>query len=155
MRPESADRLAAAYRGNVTWRNAYDIPHFAGMDFAYTELDAVFVWTHGGYQIARSHDDYPVFIQVHSRDVDGWVAFFNDFGVDATIGERPDADEVDSAVHYVLFPQADGIDREWVDGHPVIRLEDVVRQIKANRPAYEPALQIIAEEHDEVTCEVR
>jgi len=48
--------------------DAYIIPHFAGLPFAYTKIDSVYVWTHGGYQIARGHDDYPIFIQVSEHD---------------------------------------------------------------------------------------
>jgi hypothetical protein len=64
------------------------------------------------------------------------------------VGERPDAADVDGSVHYVLFPKADGIDVEWVDGNPVMPLDATVSQMMEARPAYEPALEIIADEHD-------
>ncbi len=149
IRQQYADMMAALYsRDTISQEDAYVVPHFADMEFAYTEIDAAYVWTHGGYQIARSHDDYPVFIDVHERDVDRWIAFFQQFGVDMTISERPDAGDVDGTVHYVLFPQTDGIDVEWVDGNPVIPLDDAVDQMMENRPAYEPALEIIRAEYD-------
>ncbi|MUV89067.1 helix-turn-helix domain-containing protein [Halapricum sp. CBA1109] len=143
------EMMATLYsRDSISQEDAYVIPHFAGMEFAYTEIDAAYVWTHGGYQIARSHDDYPVFIEVHDRDVERWIAFFERYGVETTINERPDASVVDGNFHYVLYPQTDGIDAEWVDGNPVIPLDDAVQQMMENRPAYEPALEIIAEEYD-------
>ena len=149
MRQQYAGMMAALYsRDTISQEDAYIIPHFAGMEFAFTEIDAAYVWTHGGYQIARSHDDYPVFIHVHDQDVERWIAFFQQFGVETTINERPDADAVDGNIHYVLFPESDGIDIEWVDGHPVIPLEDAIDQMMENRPAYEPALEIIADEYD-------
>ena len=149
MRQRYTDMMAALYsRGTVSQTDAYLIPHFTGMEFAYTELDAAYVWTDGGYQIARSHDDYPVFIEVHERDIERWIGFFQQFGIDTTIAERPDASDVDGNVHYVLFPQIDGIDTEWVDGNPVIPLDDAIDQMLNNRPAYEPALEIIADEYD-------
>jgi len=149
MRRQYAEMTAALYsRDTVSQDEAYVVPHFAGMEFAYTEIDAAYVWTHGGYQVARGHDDYPVFIEVHERDVERWVAFFWRFGIDATIGERPDASEVDGNIHYALFPETNGIDIEWVDGNPVIPLDDAVDQMMANRPAYEPALEIIADEYE-------
>jgi hypothetical protein len=43
---------------------AYVLPHFASMDFAFTSIDAVCVWTKGGHQVARDPDDYPIFIAV-------------------------------------------------------------------------------------------
>ncbi|WP_257301223.1 helix-turn-helix domain-containing protein [Haloarchaeobius sp. FL176] len=149
MRQQYAEMMAAVYsRDTVSQEDAYIIPHFAGMEFAYTEIDAAYVWTHGGYQIARSHDDYPVFIQVRDQDIERWLAFFEQYGIDATIDERPDASEVDGNVHYVLFPQSDGFEVEWMDGSPVIPLATAVDQMTQNRPAYEPALEIIATEYD-------
>jgi hypothetical protein len=149
MRQQYAEMMAALYsRDTISQDDAYVIPHFAGMEFAFTEIDAAYVWTQGGYQIARSHDDYPVFIEVHDRDIERWMAFFQRFGVDTTINERPDADEVTGNVHYVLFPKTTTINAEWVDGNPVIPLENAIDQMMENRPAYEPALEIIANKYD-------
>jgi DNA-binding Lrp family transcriptional regulator len=149
MRQQYVEMMAALYsRDTISREDAYVIPHFSGMEFAYTEIDAAYVWTQGGYQIARSHDDYPVFIQVHDRDVERWIAFFQQFGVDTTINERPDASDVNGNVHYVLFPKTNNIEAEWVDGNPVIPLDDAINQMMENRPAYEPALEIIADEYD-------
>ena len=149
MRQQYAEMMAAVYRRSaISQEDAYIIPHFAGMEFAYTKIDAAYVWTRGGFQIARSHDDYRVFIQVHDRDVERWFAFFEQFGVEATINQRPNADDITGNIHYVLFPQTDGIEVEWVDGNPVIPLDEAVKQMTENRPAYEPALEIIADDHD-------
>lgn len=149
MRQRYAEMMGAVYhRETLTQEDAYIIPHFAGMEFAYTEIDAAYVWTNGGYQVARSTEDYPVFINVHDRDVERWIGFFERFGVEATINERPDSEAVYGNVHYVLFPQRDGLDVAWVDGNPVIPVDEAVSQMRENRPAYEPALEIIAKEHD-------
>jgi len=149
MRQQYAEMMGALYsRETISQEDAYIIPHFAGMEFAYTEIDAAYVWTDGGYQIARSHDDYPVFIEIHERDIDRWIAFFEQCDIEATIGERPEASTISSAVHYVLFPQSGDIEAEWVDGNPVIPLAEAVDQMKKTRPAYEPALEIIADEYD-------
>ncbi|OYR56546.1 helix-turn-helix domain-containing protein [Halorubrum halodurans] len=149
MRQQYAEMMAALYsRDTISQEDAYIVPHFAGMEFVYTEIDAAYVWTHGGYQIARSHNDYPVFIDVHDRDVERWIAFFQQWGVDTTINERPDASDVDGNVHYVLYPKTNGIDAEWVNGNPVIPLDDAINQMMENRPAYEPALEIIADKYD-------
>lgn len=47
-----------------SFSEVYVLPHFAGMDFAYTAIDAVYVWTRGGYQIARDLDDYSLLVAV-------------------------------------------------------------------------------------------
>jgi DNA-binding Lrp family transcriptional regulator len=149
MRRHYDEMMGALYsHDSISQDEAYVIPHFTGMEFAYTEIDAAYVWTHGGYQVARSHDDYPVFIDVHDRDVERWIAFFEQYGIDTTINERPDVSAVDGDVHYVLFPTMNGIETEWVGGNPVIPLAETIDQMMENRPAYEPALEIIADEHD-------
>ncbi|MFB6228163.1 MAG: helix-turn-helix domain-containing protein [Halobacteriales archaeon] len=149
MRRRYEEMMGTLYsRDEVSREEAYVIPHFARMEFAYTEIDAAYVWTHGGFQIARSHDDYPVFVEVHERDIDRWIEFFERFGIDTTVGERPEEAKITGSIHYVLFPRGDGIDTEWVDGNPVIPLDDAVKQMRQTRAAYEPALEIIANEHD-------
>jgi DNA-binding Lrp family transcriptional regulator len=126
----------------------YIIPHFAGMPFAYTKIDSVYVWTHGGYQIARGHDDYPIFIRVIDQDIDRWKAFFGEFGVPCTVEDRPDPTQYDATVSYVLFPTSERLTREWIDGNPVISLDETVDHMMAHRVNYEPALELIADEHD-------
>ena len=149
IRRQYDEMMGALYsRENISQKDAYVIPHLAGMEFAYTEIDAAYVWTHGGYQIARSHHDYPVFIQIHDRDVERWVAFFERYGIETTIDERPAASDVHGNIHYVLFPTKGSIKPEWIDGNPVISLAEAVEQMTENRPAYEPALEIIADEYD-------
>ena len=128
--------------------DGYVIPHFAGMPFAYSKIDSVYVWTHGGYQIARGHDDYPIFIQVADQDVDRWTAFFDEFGVPCSIEERPEPTDHDATVSYVVFPTSGGITREWVDGNPVIPLDETIDHMMEYRVNYEPALEMIADEYD-------
>ncbi len=145
------DMMAALYRrGQPSQEEAYVVPHFAGTEFAYTEIDAAYVWTSGGYQIARSHDDYPVFLKIHSGDLERWMEFFHEYGLKSSVERRIDQEEVDGApgVYYVLFPVDDGIDIEWIDGNPVTPLDETVDMMVENRAAYEPALEMIADEHD-------
>ena len=49
----------------------YVIPLFSDWPFAFTRIDAVYVWTQGGYQVGREPDDYPLFLAVREQDVDG------------------------------------------------------------------------------------
>ena len=128
--------------------DGYVLPHFAGMPFAYTQIDSVYVWTHGGYQIARGHDDFPIFIQVADQDIGRWKAFFDEFGIPCTVEERPDPPGDDATISYALFPTSGDITREWVDGNPVIPLDETINHMMEYRVNYEPALEIIADEYD-------
>jgi hypothetical protein len=84
---------------------AYVIPHFAEMDFVYTKIDAVYVWTHGGYQIARGGDAYPVFMQIDQADVERWQTFFERHDIPSVIGDRDDTvvADTDEHVYYSLL----------------------------------------------------
>ena len=89
-----------------------------------------------------------MFIDVHDQDVDRWIAFFEQYGIDTAIDERPDASDMAGDIYYVLFPTAGDIETVWINGNPVIPLGEAVEQMMDNRPAYEPALEIIDEEYD-------
>ncbi|WP_424016261.1 helix-turn-helix domain-containing protein (plasmid) [Halorientalis pallida] len=128
--------------------DGYVVPHFAGMPFAYTKIDGVYVWTHGGYQIARGHDDYPIFMQVADQDIERWTAFFDEFGIPNQVEDRLDATDYEGSVSYVLFPTSENITPEWVDGNPVVPLDETIDHMMEYRVNYEPALEMIADEYD-------
>lgn len=133
--------MQAVTRYGIDRDEAYVIPHFAGLPFAFTRIDAAYIWTHGGYQIARDYTDYPVFIAVDEGDVDEWREFFATGGIPAFIEER-----AGSGIYYVLVP-VERVEPEWVDGAPVIPLPDAVEWMKRYRANFQPALKIIADEY--------
>lgn len=128
----------------------YVIPHFATMDFAFTKIDAVYVWTNGGYQIARGGDAYPIFMQIDDADIDQWRSFFDRYDIRCVIHERDDAvvEDTDGAVYYSMYPTSDPIDPEWVDGNPVISLSETIDYMQEYRWNFEPALEMVADEYD-------
>ncbi|MFH0973197.1 MAG: hypothetical protein V1817_00175, partial [Candidatus Micrarchaeota archaeon] len=42
----------------------YSALELFGLKYALTELDAVFAWTKGGYNVSRSRAHYPIFLKV-------------------------------------------------------------------------------------------
>ena len=129
---------------------AYVIPHFAEIDFAYTKIDAVYVWTHGGYQIARGGNAYPVFMQINDADIEQWRSFFDRYDIPYVIDERDDTvvEDADDSVYYSVYPTSDPIDPEWVDGNPVIPLSETIEYMQEYRWNFEPALEMVADEYD-------
>ena len=71
---DAARELVAASTGvsPPSIEEAYVIPQFGEWPFAFTRIDAVYVWNQGGYQVSRDPDDYPLFIAVREQDVDAW-----------------------------------------------------------------------------------
>lgn len=129
---------------------AYVIPHFAEMDFTFTKIDAVYVWTHGGYQIARGGDAYPIFMQVDDADIERWRSFFERYDIPCVVDERDDSvvEDAEGSVYYSVYPTTDPIDPEWVDGNPVVPLSETIEYMQAYRWNFEPALEMVAEEYD-------
>ncbi|MBI2653169.1 helix-turn-helix domain-containing protein, partial [Candidatus Woesearchaeota archaeon] len=39
---------------NLSLTDAYLLPNLAGLEYIFTNIDAVFIWTKGGYNIGRS-----------------------------------------------------------------------------------------------------
>lgn len=127
---------------------AYVLPQFAGMDYAFIAIDAVYVWTRGGYQVARDPEDYPLFIAIHESDLDAWTAFFDRFGI-PTAEERQPADDLNGAIQVVLEPRPQ-IDAEMVDGRPVIPLQETVAFANEYYATFESALDMLGRMYDDV-----
>ncbi len=129
----------------------YMLPHFAGLDFAYTAIDAVYVWTRGGYQVARDETDYPLFIAIREEDLEEWERFFERFGI-PTAQERQPADDVAGPLQIVLDPRAE-VDAELVDGRPVIPLAETVAFARAHYATFESALDMLDQMYNDVDTE--
>jgi len=127
---------------------AYVLPQFAEMEYAYTSIDAVYVWTRGGYQVARDPEDYPLFIAVHESDLDAWAEFFDRFGI-PTAQERLPAADLDGAIQVVLEPRPQ-IEAEMVDGRPVISLQETVAFANEHYAHFQSALDMLDRMYDSV-----
>ncbi|ELY62587.1 helix-turn-helix domain-containing protein [Natronococcus jeotgali] len=140
--------MAAADISPPSISEAYVLPQFAGMDYAYTAIDAVYVWTHGGYQVARNPEDYPLFIAVRESDLDAWTEFFDRFGI-PTAEERQPAEDLDGAIQVVLEPRPQ-IEVEMVDGRPVIPLQETVAFANEYYATFESALDMLGRMYDDI-----
>ncbi|WP_096396468.1 helix-turn-helix domain-containing protein [Halorubrum trapanicum] len=127
---------------------AYVLPQFAGMEYAYTSIDAVYVWTRGGYQVARDPEDYSLFIAVHESELDAWAEFFERFGI-PTAEDRQPADDLDGSIQVVLQSEAQ-IEAEMVDGRPVISLQETVAFANEHYAHFQSALDMLDRMYDEV-----
>jgi hypothetical protein len=131
-----------------TISEAYVLPHFAGMDFAYTSIDAVYVWTRGGYQVARDPDDYPLFIAINETDLEGWERFFHRFGIPVA-QERQPVDGNDGPLQVVL-ERCEAIEAECVDGRPVISLEETLEFAREHYATFQSALDMLDRMYEDV-----
>ena len=127
---------------------AYVLPQFADLEFAYTSIDAVYIWTRGGYQVARDPADYPLFITVTETDLEEWERFFNRFEVPAA-QERQPADEIDTSVQFVLEPRGT-IEADTVDGRPVIPLQESIEFAREHYATFQSALDMLGRMYEAV-----
>ncbi|WP_394743171.1 helix-turn-helix domain-containing protein [Natronococcus roseus] len=140
--------MAAADISPPSISETYVLPQFAGMEYAYTAIDAVYVWTRGGYQVARNPEDYPLFIAVRESDLDAWTEFFDRFGI-PTAEERQPAEDLDGAIQVVLEPRPQ-IEVEMVDGRPVIPLQETVAFANEYYATFESALDMLGRMYDDI-----
>jgi hypothetical protein len=131
-------------------QEAYVLPHFADRPFAFTRIDAVHVWTRGGYQVARSLNDYAVFVAV--KEPAYWKNFFADFGMPAN-DERKSVDEIDGSVQFVV-EERDEVEPEFAEGQPVVSLDETVEYMRDNFAHFQPALEMLDEMYDELDLDV-
>jgi hypothetical protein len=127
---------------------AYVLPQFAGLAFAYTSIDAVYIWTHGGYQVTRDPDDYPLFIAVDETNLEEWKQFFERFDIPVA-QERQPADEIDQAIQFVLEPCAT-VEADTVDGRPVIPLQETVAFARDHYATFQSALDMLGRMYEEI-----
>ncbi|MDJ1434234.1 hypothetical protein QNM96_19580 [Halostagnicola sp. A-GB9-2] len=113
---------------------SYVIPQFGEWPFGFTRIDAVYVWTQGGYQVGRDPDDYPLFLAVREQDVSDWEAFFESFGL-PTAFERQSQDDLDGPLQIVLEPRP-SLEIDHVEGYPVIPRVEAIEYMRERSSRY-------------------
>lgn len=128
-------------RTNAT--KSYELVNEAEMKYAFTEQDAVFIWTQGGYQVDRFAGFYPICIKVRRKDLRKWKSFFSAKGKYFYVFGSP-IKETAFGVFYVLYPE-DQFKTEQVGAFKVIPLKETVDFCKKRIYSYEPALEMLDE----------
>jgi len=140
---DTARELVAASAGvsPPSIEEAYVLPQFGDWPFAFTRIDAVYVWTQGGYQIGRDPEDYPLFLAVREQDVDAWEAFFDSFDL-PTAFERQPRDELSGPLQIILEPRS-SLNIEYVDGYPVIPRAETIEYMREHYTQFQSALAML------------
>ena len=142
VRDAACDLVAAsASVSPPSIEEAYVIPQFSDRPYAFTRIDAVYVWTQGGYQVGRDPDDYPLFLAVHEQDIATWETFFESFDL-PTAFERQPRDELDGSLQIVLEPRP-SLDVNHVEGYPVIPRAETIEYMRENYAQFQSALAML------------
>jgi len=131
---------------------AYILPQFGDWPFAFARIDAVYVWTRGGYQVGRDPDDYPLFLAVREQDVEAWQGFFQRFGL-PTAFERQPRGVLDGPLQIVLDPRPT-LEIEHVDGYPVVTREETLAYMREHYAQFQSALSMLDRMYDDLDLDV-
>ena len=144
----SPESTTSSGDGNsLTIEEAYETPQNSGLPYAFTRIDAVYIWTQGGYQVGRDPTDYPLFVAVHEDDVRAWQEFFESVSLPTVIDRRPSSG-VGSRIYVILEARSD-LDIVFVDGYPVIPLAETVAYMRDNSPHFQPAILMLEKMYHE------
>ncbi|QZP39173.1 helix-turn-helix domain-containing protein [Halobaculum magnesiiphilum] len=151
---DAAHELVAASAGvsPPSIEEAYVIPQFGYWPFAFTRIDAVYVWTQGGYQVGRNPDDYPLFLAVREQDIDAWEAFIESFDLPTAV-ERQPGDELDGPLQIVLEPRT-SLDIEHVEGYPVIPRAETIEYMRENSAQFQSGLEMLDRMYEDLKLDV-
>lgn len=126
-------------------RGAYELLKKAEYPYALSDVDALFAWTHGGYNVGRFFGYYPVHLRVREDEVEGWKGFFRKNGKKAFLVDKTPKETI-FGVFYLLHPTK-RIEFEVVEGLKVEPLKRTAEFAMKNRYAFEPALEMLDEEY--------
>lgn len=126
--------------------SGYELLNRAGMTYALTDVDGVFVWTKGGYNAGRFFGSYPIYVKVLRAELAKWKRFIAKNGRKAVIdGERPK--ETLYGIYYVLKPE-NSVKAEETEGLKVESLKETVAFCRKNIFTFKPALEMLDSEYE-------
>lgn len=131
---------------------AYVLPQFGDWPFAFARIDAVYVWTQGGYQVGRDPDDYPLFLAVREQDVEAWQSFFEQFGL-PTAFERQPRSGLDGPLQVVLDGRPE-IRPDYVEGYPVVSRTETIDFMHEHYATFQSALAMLDRMYDDLDLDV-
>ncbi len=115
----------------------YNVLSLFGISYCFMKTDAVFIWTKGGYNIARYKRFYPIFITIKKDDKEIFEMYCKRLHLNI---------KKSNGIFYDAV-YADKIEAAYTDGMPVDPLEKTIAFMEENRYNFEPALEMIKEMH--------
>ncbi len=113
----------------------YSVLDLFGIEYCFTKTDAVFMWTKGGYNIARYKGFYPIFIKVKKEDKE----IFESYCKKLQLNIQKNKD-----VFYEII-YVDKIEISYIENTPVDSLTKTIQFMEQNKYNFEPALEMIKE----------
>ena len=131
--------IKTSLRDNLSLSDAYLLPNLAGLEYIFTNTDAVFIWTKGGYNIGRSKDSYPIFIEILENDKNSWEGFFSKLNIRYAF-----RNERKKGIYFVVS-LSKSIEKEYCERNPVLPLIKTIEWAKEYSFNFQPALEMLDE----------
>lgn len=136
---EAMKFIKCSLANNLSLNDAYLLPNLIGLEYIFTGIDAVFIWTKGGYNIGRSKNSYPIFIEVLEKDKSEWQKYFSKLNIKYTFrNERKNG-------IYFLISLSKAVEKEYCEQMPILSLARTVEWAKKYSFNFEPALEMLDE----------
>jgi DNA-binding Lrp family transcriptional regulator len=153
VRKAARDLLATSAAVNPpSIEEAYVLPQFGDWQFAFTQVDAVYVWTQGGYQVGREPGDYPLFLAVLEKDIDAWQRFFERFGIPTRFERQPEK-SFEGPLQIVLNERS-VLNPDHVEGYPVISRRETIAFMREHYATFQSALAMLDRMYDDLDLDV-
>lgn len=136
---ETIKFMKCSLANNLSLNDAYLLPNLTGLEYIFTGIDAVFIWTKGGYNIGRSKNSYPIFIEVLEKDKSEWQKYFSKLNIKYTYKH-----ERKKGI-YFLISLSKSIEKEYCEQMPVLPLAKTAEWAKKYSFNFEPALEMLDE----------
>ena len=115
----------------------YSVLNLFGIKYCFTKTDAVYVWTNGGYNVARYKDYYPIFIKIRRSDYQMFLFYCRKLGL-----------KVNKKEGIFYSPEiAEDFNHIIKNDYPVESLEETIKFMKEYIYNFQPALEMIKEEY--------
>lgn len=111
----------------------YSVIKLFGISYCFTEIDSVFIWTKGGYNIARYRDHYPIFLKIKKTDYSLFQYYANKLELNKKQG-----------IYYEIKLE-ESIDCEFAGDIPVDPLDKTIAYMNKYIYNFQPALEMIEE----------
>ncbi len=113
----------------------YDVLRIFGINYAFTKTDSVFVWTKGGYNIARYKEFYPIFIKIREKDKKLFESYCKKLKLRINKNR---------GIFYEVT-YLDSFKEDYCNNIPVDSLKETIFFMERNIYNFEPALEMIKE----------
>ncbi|MBS3128502.1 helix-turn-helix domain-containing protein [Candidatus Woesearchaeota archaeon] len=111
----------------------YEALSLLGISYCFTQTDAVFVWTKGGYNIARNKLFYPIFVKIKKKD----EKIFEEYAKRLHLP----VNHKQGISYHVVFEEDFQI--SFCEGVPVDPLENTISFMEKYIYNFQPALEMI------------